>query len=661
MDSFPEKDVGAFWLEELKRAEKAEEPWINSGKKVIELYRKGRADASEMEGKAAGGQFNILHANTETLRPAIFQHAPQPICHRRAPGRDTVSDYAAEVMQETVTNQTDDQGIDHVINAALYDYLLPGRAVIRLAYEYEEGEPAPGERIPVTWADNQQTFLRVDTLDPVSEEDVFLDEQTGMQVIEEEGEPTIAYERVDWVHVHWMDFRCSPADRWEDVTWVAFRSRPTKKQAEAFFGAETAERMKFGRDRIRDDRSDEIAGVKEQYDRAEVWEIWDKATRKVFHIDGAGAQGGDPLMVRDAPLKLRGFFPMARPLNSMAAEYSTLPAPEYQIYQDQAYNLNRLTRKIRILERVLRVKILIPGSESQTLRNKLFADTDDDAEIISVPNWAQFQQAGGIDRAVWFMPIDTIVATIESVMRIRDAVKQEVYEITGVSDILRGASKASETATAQNIKRQFASLRIDERRRRVSRWIADTIRIHAEIAAEEFEPETLLLASGVEVPEELAEPVIDLLRDDVLRRFKIDVETNSTVEPHEIENRETITQAVTAVTQFITNTMPLVQTGVMPFEMMQGMLRSIVSVFPNSRRLERMIDDLQPPPPPQQEPSEIEQKLALQGQKAQADFAIAQMKSQATTRDQQIRQMHDAQQRKLDRVAQIMQNASRAA
>jgi hypothetical protein len=70
-------------------------------------------------------------------------------------------------------------------------------------------------------------------------------------------------------------------------------------------------------------------------------------------------------------------------------------------------------------------------------------------------------------------------------------VKQTIYEVTGISDIVRGASKANETATAQQIKGQWAGLRISTRQKRFADFARDLIRLKAEVIAERFDPQTL--------------------------------------------------------------------------------------------------------------------------------------------------------------------------
>ncbi len=77
--------------------------------------------------------------------------------------------------------------------------------------------------------------------------------------------------------------------------------------------------------------------------------------------------------------------------------------------------------------------------------------------------------------------------------------KQDLYEITGISDIVRGQTSASETATAQQIKGQFATLRLDNNQKDVARFSKDLVVIMTEVIAKHFSLDTIKQVSGVKL------------------------------------------------------------------------------------------------------------------------------------------------------------------
>ena len=82
-----------------------------------------------------------------------------------------------------------------------------------------------------------------------------------------------------------------------------------------------------------------------------------------------------------------------------------------------------------------------------------------DNQLIPVDTWAAFAEKGGIKGVVDFLPLDVIIVVVEKLFNIRQQLIQDIYQITGLSDIIRGASNPRETLGAQKIKAQFASPR----------------------------------------------------------------------------------------------------------------------------------------------------------------------------------------------------------
>jgi hypothetical protein len=92
------------------------------------------------------------------------------------------------------------------------------------------------------------------------------------------------------------------------------------------------------------------------------------------------------------------------------------------------------------------------------------------------------------------------VTAIEGLYKRATILVQQIYEITGISDIMRGASQAAETATAQSIKANFGSMRLQKRQRRVQKFTRDIVRIKTEIIAEHFTREMLEEMTGIRMP-----------------------------------------------------------------------------------------------------------------------------------------------------------------
>ena len=173
--------------------------------------------------------------------------------------------------------------------------------------------------------------------------------------------------------------------------------------------------------------------------------------------------------------------------------------------------------------------------------------------MIPVTNWHSFADKGGIKGVVEYFPLCDIVNTIQTLYAAREQAKQVVYEVTGISDIIRGASVASETATAQNIKSQFASLRLSKMKKDVARFACDLLRIKAEIICTKYQPQTLIEVSGIMLTDDAqyVKQAIQLLKNEPQRNFQIDIESDSLVEIDQNQDKQDRLEFLSAASGFM--------------------------------------------------------------------------------------------------------------
>ena len=474
---------------------------------------------------------------------------------------------------------------------------------------------------------------------------------TGRGVVRVRYEPTMAdgaliYERVGCESVYWADFRRGPARTWESVPWVAFRHFLTREELERL-------NPKIGATIDLDAR---LQGVEDKdgqppaqiFQRATVWEIWDRERRRVLFI--APAYRDAPLVEADDPLGLADFFPVPCPLYAIDTPDSLVPVEPYRLYKDLADELDRVTRRIASLTAALKWR----GAYADPTLGDFLVKFEKlaDGEFAPMDNPSAFQAgAGGLEKAFWMMPIEQAAGVLQQLYAAREQIKASIYEVTGISDIVRGASQASETATAQSIKSQWGSLRIQRLQAEVQRFARDLLRLKAEIIAEKFEPQSLMAASGIPVDEQ----VMALLRNDAMRTYRVDIETDSTIQADVARAQQNASGFVAGFGQFMQAVGPAVQAGALPVEVARTMLQSFARSFKLGRAVEDAIDTIgqsQPQAPgapqadAQQQAQQQAQQEAAQAQaqaqaEAQAEAQMKaqseQMKAQASMQGEQVR------------------------
>lgn len=589
------------WLKALALADKQEKKWRKTGQQTVERYRQEGEEYDAF--KQGQSKFNILWSNTEVMRPALYHSTPKPDVRRRYRDEDPIGKEAATILERGLSFSIDSYDFDQVMTLAVIDLLLPGRAVTRVRYEPTiQSVPSP---------DGGEPFDK------------------------------ITYQATTCEHVAWKDFRRGPGRTWAEVEWIGFRHELTREQLEALSDKETAKLVSLDcTDDEEDDDADDDDNEAELFKRGVVWEIWDRVDRKVLFI--APSLKEKPLKSQDDTLKLEHFYPIPRPMYALESTDSLIPVELFKLYKDQADELDRVTQRINALVKACKIR----GLYDSTLGILADLMKSPDNEFLPTKDGAIALMAqGGFDKAIWMFPVEKLAVVLRELYLSRDQIKATIYEITGLSDILRGESDANETLGAQQLKAQSGSRRLRRLQKEVQRYARDLMRLKAEIMAEHYEPFMLSMMTGKQVTPE----IMQVFKSDLTRSYRIDIETDSTIAEDEQQDQESISKLLDGITRYVAAVGPVVQTGYMPATAAVSLLKSIVRRFRLGREVEDALDDAQGkveqsggqmPPSPEEKAAQAEQQAKQQElqMKQQASQQDAQLKMQMAEADLQIKQ-----------------------
>ena len=467
-----EKGVFEYWAAQDRIAEKEEGQWPKRSRRIVARYRDERPESI-----ANVHRFNILWSNVQTLLPTLYARTPKPDVQRRFKDQDDVGRLASMLLERSIAYSLENGHFDAAMLCAVMDRLLPGRGTVRVLYVPHFGDEI---REDPEFEDAEDAASIVDAPgDEGAKEAAPLREVVGEEVIPR--------------YVFWEDYREGSARTWEEVPWVRYRAFMTRAELVERFGKRLGNKVNLDYpkhatkgDVGRDDPSPDL------FKKAVVHEYWNKLTKEVVWI-----APGTPDIVLDTvddPLGLPDFFPSADPLLATTTTDKRIPVPDYIEYQDQASELDRLTARIDNLTRALKVSGIYPGAEKQVLQQLIDAGTEN--RLIPVNDWVPFADKGGLQNFIQFMPIKEIAETLIQLYDARDRVKQILYEITGIGDILRGETVPNETATAQQLKSNFATRRIVPQQRAVARFARDLVRLMGAVIAGHFSAETIAKMTG---------------------------------------------------------------------------------------------------------------------------------------------------------------------
>lgn len=494
------KDEPGLWRRlnlELSYAEDNQERWTRDSKICEDRYTFETKLIDETPNAKAS--FPLLWSNIQTLQPAIYLNPPKPQVSRRFKDKDPVARLGAALLERCGMYLIDRFKLHNVMRDCRDDYLLIGIGIARCFFD--------------------ASFYGSDLL--------------------------YAYPLARYVH--YRDFRVSPGRCFETVRWVSFRSYLSKDELRERFGKKAAGvTLTVGPKGWKEDKDGAPPSSLKQ---AEVWELWDKRSKRVYWLS-PGLQEKF-LDVKDDPLSLEGFFPCPKPMLATVSKNNFWPIADYIFYREQAAEIDTLTRRISALEKMIRFAGVHNAAIPELSR---IATESIENRLIAASNWQHFSDQGGLKGAMDILPIQEMSEVLGRLYEARQAKINDVYQITGISDIIRGQTVPQETATAQAGKIQFATLRLQDRQMLVSEFGRDLVELLLEIASKHLNDQMFYEIGGVAQlrpqDQELFPQAVKLIRDDFSRGFRIDIETNSTIAMDEESQKASRIEFLTTMGQF---------------------------------------------------------------------------------------------------------------
>ena len=609
-----------IWDTRIQKAEKYMQPAWTHGQAVYGRYQDKRDGTlgSDSNIKRA----NIFYANVNTLKESLFNSLPKAdvsLVHKG--DSDDVGRVSALIMQRGLDYEiqcADD--FKCAVRGAILDRLVPGIGQVWIRFEMET---------------------------------------------DEQGAPLAGTEQIFVDQVYWEDFLYEPARNWASVKWVGRKLDLTKAEIIERWGEDAMSKVQMTKGETTDLTPKQITENKYL-----VYEIWDKIKRKVHWV----CKGADaPLESIDDPYQLKDFFPCPPPLIANCTTTAYLPVTDYHIAQDQYNQLDVLYARIGMIITAIKVAGLYDAQSTEIGRML----EGQENKLIPVENWAMFVERGGAGGGIQWYPIEQVVTVLQQLQAQYEAVKATLQEISGMADIIRGSSNQYETAAAQTIKAQFASVRMNGYQRDVAEFVTGIINIMGEMMVQLYSDEKLQKIVGQLNPADLPfiPQALEVLRNDQLAMYKISVQADSLVQADWALEKGQRMELMGYVSQFLQSSVPAIQQNPNMAPLLLTMFKFTIAGYRGgaeiegalNRELEQMAKQAQeaaaqPPQPPPPSPEEIkaqaeaaqmqqqmqidmqkaEQMSQLKQQEAQNDFALAQQQAGLDAENEQRKMQQDA-------------------
>lgn len=434
-------------LASLKKAQDAFRNWQTQCDVIDQIYSRDGYDTTGRADYVDGftwqdSALDLFWSSFEVLKPAVYARPPQPVVAPLFKDGKPLFNTAAELLERSAVWVFKNTDINDVMLHLRDDLIFTSRGVPWVRYEIEMGQ-----------------------------------------------------HRVCVEHKDRRDFLHEPARKWAEVGWVAAAAWLTRKEMRKRFSKTSGDEYQNAKYTIERDNEDRGESSRGKTRKAKVWEVWHKADNRVYWV----SDGVDVMLDESKPhLDLADFFPCPKPAYATLERRSLVPSPDYVRYADHFDKISQLTRRIYALLNDVRMKGLIPAGGSVGDAVEELIRSDD--ERLLIPVEAAAVMAGGAAGFVVWLPLKELAEAIQGLISARAQLIDDFYQLSGISDIMRGATEAEETLGAQELKAQFGSVRVREKSMELQRVAADTVKIAAEIVAEKFPQEQLLEMSQMEIP-----------------------------------------------------------------------------------------------------------------------------------------------------------------
>jgi len=630
-----------FWTLEMGAAHKRLKHWRKQAGDINRRYLDDRLNNTTVgtEGRGRDSQagtggmcrLNIFHSSIVTLQAMMYGKLPRiDVSRIDHTGNDDIARVAAEMMERMLRIDIQQNGESYadIFKSTLEDRLLGGLACTRVRYSFDE------EVI------TEQADLEKENTGEVSES------------TEEEAEGTydsrITSEYAPCDYVYWDDVVWGWCRSYVAMPWIAYRSYLTQDSVRSRFGEKAADAVQLKQQGITqnpDQPND--PDMASAWQKAEIWEIWDKKSKKVVWL----SPGCDFILdEKKDTLRLKNFFPspeffLANPTNSLY-----IPTPDFHLAQDLYNEIDILQTRIAILTEAVKVVGLYDAA-AEGIKRMFKEGVEND--LIPVDNWALFAEKGGIQGSIDWVPIADIVNALEKLRGIRDETIALLQKVTGMSDIMSGNLDNQYEGVGQtNYKVQFGSTRVQALQDSFAEFIAELMQLKAEVICRHFSPETIYAQSGMEFSpdKELAMEAIKLMKSPDKIPFRVQIRPETMAMQDYAQLQQERAAYLNGLSTFLQAAGPLIQQDkrVLPF--LLEMLKWAMAGFKGSSEIEGVLDAaIDEMKKPQQQEQEEDPEAKKMGQQMELEKLRQQGTQAAATQKLQ----NDMQLREQDKIADI--------
>lgn len=615
-----------YWKSQITTRLENHDQFFNQAGESIKVYNTQRDYNAPGDDLDISRKRNIWWYCVDMLMPAYCPSTPKAEVELRKKLGSPSHQLAASIWESATQTGLEEffDFPDLIKNLALH-WMLTGRAIQWVDYKADVEDQ--NKKFSVLHDGEGGLVDQYGQPFFVSDDDIVKETKSGANIKRSIKVKTGETARIQFIQSR--DYLQSDSRTNDEIEWRAKRAWMSQDQAENIFGKDVADKFTYNsfpesikNEKNRDDRN--------QYDaKAELWEIHSQVKEKVYWMDLNGqkpiVESGDP------ELKFSDFYPCVTIDCSLDTD-STIPTSDYVHVRDQIIEVERLTSRKHAMIRSIRAN----QAYDSTLGDAIESLWQGDLKLVPIKNWPSYKQRGGLASAMEPLDIKPYVDALQVISQELAEAEDGLYQSLKVSDLLRGASDPTKTATANRLESGWSSLGLVTRQNMWAKFIGDGIGKFGTVIAQQFEPETIFELADAEQllsqnPNINPAEIIEILKNDSDRCYRLKLSSDSMLALDEKQERADAADLLQSAGGFFQNMSSLIEQYPPLAQFSMQLMQYSIRRYKGGKELEPVFMQML------QAVSQIAaQKQAQQSQqppdpaviKSQTDMQIAQLKSQ---------------------------------
>jgi hypothetical protein len=661
-------------------AKKSRENWLpwaeRSWQEIKKRGRNNRLFSTSPNSAKKNQKYAAWWQIFKIRQPLLLSRVGIPVCKDATQdGSDTLGASAAFFKERLAINLAKSFPFFDMLSTARDDFLATDFGTLRAYYERDTIKERVKEYLQPQQLPGTEEVVLVDGAGKVIESDDISQDDEGFfveldKVIDVENE-RICLEQVLFNEIY-LDPDIKRYNRCERMAFVLKFSVP---QFKATFGTKAYQSLP------KSDEDKNESTPKRQL--ITVYEYWDKYEREVCWLPENGTDFVKPLTYtqpgdyededqHNGLYDLERFFPVPDPLVANQSTDEFWPITEFYQVCELIEDIHTVFSRMMALTRSIRARLLFDQS-IEGLQVAISEASEGDA--FGVPNLAQalVDNGGSIDNVLQYIPVEKMVASLAQMYQALEQRLNTLYRLTGVSDLLQGliTDGTQRTFGERQMLEKYALNQHAEPQRKMQEFVRDCYELICEMALKNFKDESLerymIPQTAPPVHQQNFKAALGLLKND-RKRFRIDLETDSTIALNEqydkqmrVELVNTLTGAIEKVSGMVRADPTLIQVELHALKYMiqgfrQGKMfqQEVTEAIDQAIQQQKVLAEQPPPPDPTQIQIQLEQaRLQTEQTRVQGELKLKEYEILSSERIEQAKMLQE------QRMAAIEQSMER--